>query len=99
MLPHSSSVLNPAARPKANSYPNKHNPMKTSIRNPFLVSALIAALNLLPVGRLTAQSFTTLHSFSGGDAPTRLILSGKILYGTTTGTVFTVNTDGSGFTN
>src|SRR5438270_13412058 len=63
------------------------------------VPAVIAVLNLLAAGRVTAQAFTTLHSFSGGGSPTALILSGKTLFGTTTATVFTVNTDGSGFTN
>jgi hypothetical protein len=32
----------------------------------LLVSALISALNLLPVGRATARTFTTLHSFWAG---------------------------------
>jgi uncharacterized repeat protein (TIGR03803 family) len=67
---------------------------------------------------LTAQTFTTLHSFTGtlwpvggpnsdGAAPKgTLLLSGSTLYGTAgdggssgNGTVFAVNTDGSGFTN
>jgi uncharacterized repeat protein (TIGR03803 family) len=54
--------------------------------------------------------FTNLYNFTGGsdgDAPTAgLILSGSTLYGTTggggsfgRGTVFAVNTDGTGFTN
>ena len=30
----------------------------------FLLPALIAVLNLIPAGRATAQSFTTLHSFT-----------------------------------
>src|SRR5579862_4669700 len=55
-----------------------------------------------------AQTFTTLHSFSGTDgaAPSGLILSWGVLYGTTVvggiitnGTVFKINTDGTGFTN
>src|SRR5260221_402881 len=56
------------------------------------------------------SGFTNLYRFTGGNdgrAPAAgLILSGNILYGTTTaggssgkGTVFAVNTDGSGFTN
>jgi uncharacterized repeat protein (TIGR03803 family) len=48
-------------------------------------------------GTGAAQVFTTLHSFSGGDSPTSLILSGNTLYGTTSETVFKVKTDGSGF--
>jgi uncharacterized repeat protein (TIGR03803 family) len=90
----------------------------------WLLPALITLLNLLPAGRVTAQTFTTLHSFtptinSGPPYPTltnsdgaeplgELIAnaSGSTLYGTTTfggssgvGTVFAVNTDGTGFTN
>ena len=71
--------------------------MKTSFKNLFLLPTLIAVLNLIPAGRVTAQTFTTLHSFSAPSAG--LILSGNTLYGATTGTVFAVNTDGSGFTN
>src|SRR6266446_1694376 len=64
---------------------------------------------------LRAQTFTILHSFtalngntnSDGALPqTGLILSGNALYGTASyggsssnGAVFTVNTDGTGFTN
>ena len=57
--------------------------------------------------------FTNLYSFGGGDGPWRrsfyfagLILSDNTLYGTTSagggydiGTVFALNTDGTGFTN
>src|SRR6266853_1211137 len=80
--------------------------MKT--KNLFLLAALIAGLGLIPAGRVTAQSFTTLHSFSGSDGANPyagLISSGNTLYGTAAfggssdnGTVFAVNTDGSGFT-
>jgi uncharacterized repeat protein (TIGR03803 family) len=64
--------------------------------------------------RLSAQTFTTLHSFAGfpgndaGNPAAGLILSGNTLYGTAAyfgsqpssgGTVFAVNTDGTGFTN
>ena len=38
--------------------------MKTHITNLFLLPALIAGLGLLPAGRLMAQSFTSLHSFT-----------------------------------
>ena len=56
-----------------------------------LLPALIALLNLIPAGPMTAQTFTTLHSFtatpfntnSDGDAPLGgLLLSGNTLYGT-----------------
>src|SRR6185503_1270329 len=95
--------------------------MKT--KNPFLLRALIAALGLILAGRLTAQTFTTLHSFAklipaftnsdgvfynnsdGANPDADLILSGNTIYGTAyggghanAGTVFKVNTDGTGFT-
>src|SRR2546428_415217 len=74
---------------------------------------LIAVLNLIPAGRVTAQTFTTLHSFTAypnytnldGGGPNDLVLSGSKLFGTASqggssqfGTVFKVNTDGTGFT-
>src|SRR6266702_2625816 len=34
----------------------------------FLLPALIAGLNLIPAGRVTAQTFTTLHSFTASSA-------------------------------
>ena len=69
----------------------------------------------MPSGRVTAQTFTNLHSFTatsisdanddGIHPEAGLILSGNILYGTAgyggssgSGTVFKVNTDGTGFT-
>src|SRR5439155_10942965 len=77
--------------------------------------ALIAGLSLILAGRLTAQTFTTLYRFtdldtnyfnSDGAGPHGLILSGNPLYGTASeggssgnGTVFAVNTDGTGFTH
>src|SRR5665213_367316 len=80
--------------------------MKTSIINLFLLPALIAGLNLIPAGRVTAQTFTTLYNFiHGGMQPAgSLILSGGTLYGTASrggssggGTVFAVNIFGGGF--
>src|SRR5450756_1636931 len=89
--------------------------MKTSIINLFLLPALIAGLGLIPAGRATAQTFTTLHSFTllnnstnsdGANPLGGLILSGNTLYGTAygggssgNGTVFAVHTNGTGFTN
>jgi len=76
-----------------------------------VLPALIAGLNLIPAGRVTAQTFTNLHSFAGspsdGAVPyAGLILSGNILYGTAEqggssgyGTVFAINPNGTGFTN
>lgn len=75
----------------------------------FLVPALIAGLALLPAARTAAQTFTTLHSFTFSDGATpysELVLSGNTLYGTAydggangSGSVFRLNTDGTGFTN
>src|SRR5665213_818404 len=91
--------------------------MKTKIKNLFLLPALIAGLNLIPAGRVTAQTFTTLHTFTATDFNTGtnsdgatpiggLLLSGNTLYGTAAGggssgngTVFAVQTNGTGFTN
>src|SRR5258706_9545402 len=101
--------------------------MKRGIKNLFpclgvastrsrVLPALIAGFGLMLTSRMTAQTFTTLHSFtallgpgtnSDGASPyAGLILSGNTLYGTTSdggssvwGTVFRVNTDGTGFTN
>jgi uncharacterized repeat protein (TIGR03803 family) len=94
--------------------------MKTHLKKPFPLPALIAALGLMLAGRVTAQTITTLHDFTtapetayqifpnsdGANPVAPLILSGNTLYGTATyggtngtGTVFAVNTDGTGFTN
>src|SRR6266568_3610461 len=87
----------------------KHQPMKTRIKSPLHLPALIAGLGLILAGRVTAQTLTTLHSFTGNDGagpPAGLILSANTLYGTAhqggssgNGTVFAVHTDGTGFTN
>jgi uncharacterized repeat protein (TIGR03803 family) len=86
--------------------------VKARIKDSLLLPAVIAGLNLVPVGGVTAQTFTTLHSFSGasdgGNPVAGLVTnsSGNILYGTAksggssgNGTVFAVHTDGTGFTN
>src|SRR5258706_355948 len=84
--------------------------MKRGIKNLFLLPALIGGLGLIPAGRVTAHTFTTLHSFTNGiDGAypyAGLILSDNSLYGTAAnggsagkGTVFAVNTNGTGFTN
>ena len=77
------------------------------IENSFVLALLAVALGSVSAGR--AQTFTTLHSFTNSDGANPvagLILSGNTLYGTTEsggasgqGTVFAVNTDGTGFTN
>ena len=87
--------------------------MKPHVKNRFHLPLLIAALASVLAGQVTAQTFTTLHSFtadpfhtnSDGVVPQAgLILSGNTLYGTATdggssdnGTVFKVNIDGTGF--
>jgi uncharacterized repeat protein (TIGR03803 family) len=84
-------------------YQYKDQLMKARIRSLFL----LAVLGFTLAGRLTAQTFTTLYNFSGtssdGCCPSSsLLLSGDTLYGTTTGgrgTLFKVNTDGTGFMN
>jgi uncharacterized repeat protein (TIGR03803 family) len=74
----------------------------------LMLPVLTAAFGLIPAGRVAAQTFQTLHSFStapgGGTYPNGLILSGNTLYGTTeqgsssgNGTVFKLNTDGTAF--
>src|SRR5438477_498505 len=98
--------------------------MQTYITKIFLVPALIAELNLIPAGRVTAQTFTVLHNFtptinSGPPYPTltnsdgaqpfgALIAnsSSNTLYGTAkyggnsgVGAVFALNTDGPPYTN
>ena len=84
--------------------------MKARIKNLVLVPVLITGLGLMAAGRVTAQTFKTLHSFmteSDGATPfAGLILSGNSLYGAASyggssskGTVFRVNTDGTGFVN
>jgi uncharacterized repeat protein (TIGR03803 family) len=91
--------------------------MKTFLKNLLAVSALVASLGFMLPGRVTAQTFTTLHRFQpytfpqytnsdGANPSGDLILAGNTLYGTTPnggsyaiGTVFAVNTDGTGFTN
>src|SRR5438552_3012091 len=91
--------------------------MKSHKTKSLLFYALVAALGFSLTGPVVAQPFTTLHSFtptssvagtnSDGAYPYgALILSDKILYGTTSGggvsgagTVFAVHTDGTGFTN
>jgi len=83
-------------------------------RRRWVLAALLAALNWMPAGQLAAQTLTTLHAFSalgstnadGANPLAGLILSGNTLYGTAqnggisgSGTVFSVKTDGTGFTN
>src|ERR1043166_1968822 len=89
--------------------------MRQGINNLFLLPVLIAALGLMLAGRVTAQTFTTLYNFSAAPYGTNsdganpwggLVLLGNTLFGTanaggssSNGTVFSLKTDGTGFTN
>ena len=95
-----------------------HNPRKLAAglsqlvvhyKRGLLMALLVAVFGSLLCGRVEAQTFTVLHTFTFdsllqyGPAGS-LILSGNTLYGTTAqggdwdnGTVFALNTDGSGF--
>ncbi len=80
--------------------------MKTNLHYLFLLLALQAAVMARPV---TAQTFTTLYNFTGGrdgaQPDSGFTLSGSTLFGTTEGggtgygTIFAINTNGTGFTN
>jgi len=89
----------------------KNQSMKMSIKKVIFLPALIATLGLISAGRVTAQTFTTLYSFTngsdGGNPYSGVILSdnGNTLYGTAyrggsshLGTVFAVNINGNGLT-
>src|ERR1041385_1680916 len=88
--------------------------MKICVKNPCRLPVLVVGLALMLAGQLSAQTFKTLHSFTGCSSVTNngdgcgpvaaLILSSNTLYGTTLGggssgygTVFNINTDGTGF--
>jgi uncharacterized repeat protein (TIGR03803 family) len=74
----------------------------------LLLPALSAGFCLMLTGQVTAQTFTNLYSFTGGSDganPYTVIISGNILYGVAdtggtngNGTIFALNTNGSGFT-
>src|SRR5580692_9090807 len=74
----------------------------------LVLVALISGLALILAGQVTAQTLKTLYTFTGGNDGANpqagLVLSGNTLYGTASqygslsgGTVFKLNTDGSGF--
>jgi uncharacterized repeat protein (TIGR03803 family) len=94
--------------------------MKTPTPMPrlFLLPVLTSCLVLTPAGRVAAQTFSNLYSFSATSAnppytntdgayPSPiLVLSGDTLYGTAgsggtggNGTIFAINSNGTGFTN
>jgi uncharacterized repeat protein (TIGR03803 family) len=82
--------------------------MKKSMMRLFLFPVLLVGSGLMLCSQTSAQTFKTLHSFTGGIGgtdPQGLVTFGNTLYGTTgvggtggSGTVFKMNTDGSGFT-
>jgi uncharacterized repeat protein (TIGR03803 family) len=84
--------------------------LEASLKNFIFLPVLVGILGLIPANQVTAQTFKTLYSFTGGsdgaDPQAGLILSGNTLYGTAVGggsygdgTLFAVNTDGTDFTN
>jgi uncharacterized repeat protein (TIGR03803 family) len=89
--------------------------MERCVKHLLVMSALLAGLCSIPTERVTAQTFTVLHSFSawnnetnsdGANPHTRLILSGNTLYGAaeyggtnSCGTLFAISTNGTSFTN
>src|SRR6266404_4506618 len=90
---------------KSTLFQNGDTTMKTRIKNLFLAPALIAGLSLIPAGRVTAWTVIAINS-EGANPNAGLVLSNNTLYGTAAdggssghGTVFAVNTDGTGFTN
>jgi len=73
-------------------------------RGAWVLPALVVGINLVPAGRMAAQSGVMINS-DGAFPAAGLVLSGSTLYGTAQaggnsghGTVFAINTDGTGFT-
>jgi uncharacterized repeat protein (TIGR03803 family) len=89
--------------------------MKRTAIRVSLLPVLAVGLGLMVSSRAMGQIYTTLHNFSpvistnGSGLYCRLVLSGNMLYGTTSvfgspgstgsGTVFAMKTDGTGITN
>src|SRR5262245_59173275 len=84
--------------------------MQPRFRDSSILFGLCVVPSLSTVNPAFAQTFTTLHGFTGcadgGSPSSKLLLSGGTLYGTASGggtgrcgTVFAVNTNGTGFTN
>lgn len=89
--------------------------MKNHVIKRLFRIALVSILLLRIEATLRAQTFTVLHAFSaltnstnvdGSGPQSTLVVSNNVLYGTTrvggaggAGTIFKINTDGSGFSN
>src|SRR6266481_1072267 len=82
--------------------------MRAHIETRVVLLLLVVGHVVIQSGRVSAQTFTTLYSFSGGNDGAYpfagLVLSNNTLYGTASqygssgnGTVFKLNTDGTGF--
>ncbi len=74
-----------------------------------LLDLVLVILQLVWVAGVTAQTFTTLHSFTnssdGGSPVAGLVLASGVLYGTTSqggqfggGTIYSIKPDGTSFT-
>jgi uncharacterized repeat protein (TIGR03803 family) len=95
---------------ETNRHPERNQTVKAHIKLIFARPELAAALGLMLASGATAQTITNLYNFTGGNDGSwpraGLILSSNTLYGTTSqggsgsqGTVFSIQTDGTGFTN
>jgi uncharacterized repeat protein (TIGR03803 family) len=88
----------------------KHPPQRPDTKPTNALQFAVIALSILAVVNVClAQTFTVLHNFAGppdgAGSFAELLLSGNTLYGTsgsggtaTNGTVFKINTDGTGYT-
>jgi len=73
--------------------------MSRRIKGPPLRTVLVVLLSFLQAREVIAQTLKILVSFAPIGPQTGLILVGDTLYGTTPSTIFTINTNGTGFTN
>jgi uncharacterized repeat protein (TIGR03803 family) len=88
---------------------SKIGPVQTNIKSLLILPALMAGLSLVWATQVAAQTYKILHNFNeetfdGVEPQDSLVLSGNTLYGTASGgdstgggTIFKVNTDGTGY--